>query len=129
MPSSPSAPSSGHRSRGNTLVRSISAARGAIRSWAKRAVVSRSNSTSCPRLKSNPVQAFGIMAPPTTAEHRSPDGAQRNPGLLQPEPRRGDAEEGEKADDIGDRGDERAGGDRRIDAEPDQHQGDHDAAE
>src|SRR6185312_5101314 len=40
---------------------SISSARGAILSWAKPRVVSRSASTSAPRPKSKPCQAFGIM--------------------------------------------------------------------
>src|SRR3954469_3921905 len=52
MPNNPAAPSSGHRSRGNSLVRSISSARGAMRSRAKRRTCSRTASSSSPRPKS-----------------------------------------------------------------------------
>src|SRR3954447_1170856 len=51
MPSRPSAPSSFHRCFGNSLERSISAARGAIFSCAKRRTMSRSASMSSPCAK------------------------------------------------------------------------------
>jgi hypothetical protein len=51
----------GQSSRGNVLERSISSARGAIWSCAKRETVSRIMSTSSPRPKSKPRQTFGIM--------------------------------------------------------------------
>src|SRR5262249_15239776 len=60
-PCRPSAPISGHKSRGNTLSRSMASARGAIRSCAKPFTVLRNISTSAPRPKSNPAQALGIM--------------------------------------------------------------------
>src|SRR5581483_3684701 len=63
MPCRPSLPISGHSSRGKVLLRSISSARGAIRSWANSPTVLRSMSTSGPRPKSKPAQAFGIMSP------------------------------------------------------------------
>src|SRR6185437_292435 len=62
MPSSPSAPISGHRSRGNWFSRSIASARGAMRSCAKSWTLLRSISTSGPRPKSKPAQALGIIA-------------------------------------------------------------------
>ena len=61
MPKRPSSPISGHRSRGNLLVRSISSARGAMRSCAKPDTLSRSMSISGPSPKSKPVHAFEIM--------------------------------------------------------------------
>src|SRR5215510_9982110 len=141
------------RSRGNVLVRSISSARGAIRSWAKFCTLSRSMSTSCPRPKSNPVQAFGIMArlliggviarrgvgkfacrsadlvaTGCNAEiSRVAHPTQRR--LPQAEPQGGDAEEGEEPDHVRDGGDEWAGRHRRIDAEAVQDQRNEDAAE
>src|SRR5262245_51670939 len=63
-PSTPSWPSSGHRSRGNWLVRSISSARGASRSDAKLRTVSRSMSAASPRSKSSELNWFEIIAPP-----------------------------------------------------------------
>ena len=51
IPCSPSAPSSSHRSRGNSLVASISLARGAILDCANRWTVSLSASISSPRAK------------------------------------------------------------------------------
>src|SRR6267142_767693 len=61
MPSSPCAPSAGHRSRGNSLLRSISAARGAICSAAKRRTCWRISSSSAPRPKSLSVQSSVLM--------------------------------------------------------------------
>ena len=55
MPCTPSVPSSGHSSRGNVLLRSISSARGAILSAAKARTLSRSRSAVSPRSKSRPV--------------------------------------------------------------------------
>src|SRR5690606_7546665 len=52
MPSSPSSPRRGQRSRGNALLRSISAARGAIVSAANARTDSRRSSTSSPSEKS-----------------------------------------------------------------------------
>src|SRR3982074_2143486 len=62
MPSRPCAPSAGHRSRGNSLLRSISAARGAICSAAKRRTCWRISSSSAPRPKSLSVQSSVLMA-------------------------------------------------------------------
>ena len=53
MPSRPSAPSFGQSARGNSFVRSISAASGATSDAAKSATVSRSMSAVSPRSKSN----------------------------------------------------------------------------
>src|SRR6188508_1991673 len=61
MPCRPSAPISGHRSRGKALSRSIASARGAIRSCAKPFTDFRSMSTSGPSPKSKPDHALGIM--------------------------------------------------------------------
>src|SRR5689334_10900836 len=61
MPCRPSAPISGHRSRGKTLSRSIASARGAMRSCAKPLTVFRSMSTSGPSPKSKPAHALGII--------------------------------------------------------------------
>src|SRR5262245_12065972 len=61
MPCRPSAPISGHRSRGKTLSRSIASARGAMRSCAKSFTLFRSMSTSVPSPKSKPTHALGIM--------------------------------------------------------------------
>src|SRR3982075_4221658 len=65
MPSRPCAPSAGHRSRGNSLLRSISAARGAICSAAKRRTCSRISSSSAPRPKSVSVQSSVRMGLPS----------------------------------------------------------------
>src|SRR3977135_998747 len=68
MPSSPCSPSAGHRSRGNSLGRWISAARGAIRSVAKRRTCWRISSSSAPRPKSVSVQSsvrMGLPSPGT----------------------------------------------------------------
>src|SRR4030081_1605344 len=68
MPSRPCAPSAGHRSRGNSLLRSISAARGAICSAAKRRTCWRISSSSAPRAKSVSVQSsvrMGLPSPGT----------------------------------------------------------------
>jgi hypothetical protein len=51
MPSAPSAPSRGHRSRGKLLLRSISSARGAISPCAKAATEARIISAVSPRSK------------------------------------------------------------------------------
>src|SRR5580700_8438218 len=64
MPSRPSAPICAHRSRGKALLRSISAACGAILSRAKPATLSRSRSSSSPSPKSKPVHALGIIGDP-----------------------------------------------------------------
>src|ERR1700682_3952784 len=61
MPRRPSSPISGHRSRGNLFERSMSSARGAMRSWAKFFTLSRKRSLSAPRPKSKPGQALAIM--------------------------------------------------------------------
>src|SRR5262247_1220636 len=81
MPCRPSSPIAGHRSRGNVLVRSISSARGAMRSCAKRATVSRIMSASSPRLKSNGRGVFGIMGATTTTLQRGPAGRRRLAGV------------------------------------------------
>src|SRR6266536_1039033 len=78
IPSSPSCPSSGHRSRGNLLVRSISSARGAIRSAVKLCTLSRRASTCSPRPKSKPRQALAIMTPLSLPVARVIDGAGRS---------------------------------------------------
>src|ERR1700732_2422508 len=65
MPSRPCAPSAGHRSRGNSLLRSISAARGAICSAAKRRTCWRISSSSAPRPKSVSVQSSVLMGWPS----------------------------------------------------------------
>src|SRR5262245_46092451 len=54
MPWTPSLPSSGHRSRGKVLLRSISSARGAICVAAKLRTLSRSMSAVSPSPKLNP---------------------------------------------------------------------------
>src|SRR5581483_9547672 len=59
MPSSPSAPSFPHRSPGNWLERSISAARGAISAAAKSRTLARSISTSSPRANCRPGSSMG----------------------------------------------------------------------
>src|SRR6516165_5519130 len=61
MPCRPSAPILGQRSRGNWLVLSISAARGAISLLAKPCTVSRMASAVSPRSKLKTRQALGIM--------------------------------------------------------------------
>src|SRR3979411_3546571 len=61
MPCRPSAPSFGHRSRGNWLLLSISSARGAISWLAKSCTVSRIASAVSPRSKLNIRCALGIM--------------------------------------------------------------------
>src|ERR1700680_3635338 len=66
MPSSPCAPSAGHRSRGNSLLRSICAARGAICSVAKRRPCCRISSRSALKPKSLSVQSSGIMGLPSS---------------------------------------------------------------
>src|SRR5256885_7112402 len=66
MPSSPCSPSAGHRSRGNSLRRSISAARGAMRSAAKRRTCRRISSSSALRPKSLSVQSSALMGLPYT---------------------------------------------------------------
>src|SRR5437588_4246833 len=65
MPSSPCPPSAGHRSRGNSLLRSISAARGAICSVAKRRTCWRISSSSAPRPKSLSVHSRVLMGLPS----------------------------------------------------------------
>src|ERR1700731_3772137 len=65
MPSSPCAPSAGHRSRGNSLLRSISAARGAICPAAKRRTCWRISSSSALRPKSLSVQSSVLMGLPS----------------------------------------------------------------
>src|SRR3989440_1225594 len=65
MPSSPCSPSAGHRSRGNSLRRSISAARGAMRSAAKRRTCRRVSSSSALRPKSASVQSSVLMGLPS----------------------------------------------------------------
>src|SRR6202162_2175912 len=65
MPSRPCAPSAGHRSRGNSLLRSISAARGAICSAAKRRTCRRISSSSALRPKSLSVQSSVLMGLPS----------------------------------------------------------------
>src|SRR5205807_2648629 len=65
MPSSPCSPSAGHRSRGNSLRRSMSAARGAMRSVAKRRTCWRISSSSAPRPKSLSVQSSVLMGLPS----------------------------------------------------------------
>src|SRR3984957_8804891 len=62
MPCSPSSPSFGQRSRGNWLLLSISAARGAISWLAKSCTVSRMASAVSPRSKLNIRCALGIIA-------------------------------------------------------------------
>src|SRR4029450_4932945 len=61
MPCTPSLPSSGQRSRGNVLLRSISSARGAMRSAAKPHTLSRSMSAVSPKPKSKPRGSFTRM--------------------------------------------------------------------
>src|ERR1700739_4676849 len=64
----PSSPIWGQSSRGNSLLRSISPARGAMRSAEKRAVVSRIASAVSPRPKSRAgAEAIGIMPKPKHA--------------------------------------------------------------
>ena len=84
MPCSPSSPICGHRSRGNTLSRSISAARGAILSREKSCTVDRSWSRSSPRPKSNPVHALGIIGEPVPEPVRRPIGVTRAATLAFP---------------------------------------------
>src|SRR5215472_1160443 len=62
MPSSPWLPNAGHRSRGNSLLRSISAARGAICSAAKRRTCWRISSSSAGSPKSLSMQSSVLMA-------------------------------------------------------------------
>src|SRR5438105_1067241 len=66
MPSRPCSPSAGHRSRGNSLRRSISAARGAIRAAAKRRTCRRISSSSALRPKSLSVHSSVLMGLPST---------------------------------------------------------------
>src|SRR5918999_2604508 len=61
MPSSPSAPSLGQRSGGNSFKRSISAARGAISVAAKSRTVSRSISTVLPWSNRNAGSSIGSL--------------------------------------------------------------------
>src|SRR4051812_22325768 len=61
MPCRPSAPILGQRSRGKTLLRSISAARGAISLAENAATVSRMASAVSPRSKLNIFCALGVM--------------------------------------------------------------------
>src|SRR5262249_31677906 len=61
MPCPPSLPSSGHRSRGKVLLRSISSARGEMRSAAKPRTLSRSMSAVSPKPKSKPRGSFTRM--------------------------------------------------------------------
>src|SRR6185437_10211663 len=65
MPSRPCAPSTGHRSRGNSLLRSISCARGAICSAAKRRTCWRISSISSGSPKSLSVQSSAVMGLPS----------------------------------------------------------------
>src|SRR6266480_1623183 len=65
MPSRPCSPSAGHRSRGNSLRRSISAARGAIRAAAKRRTCRRISSSSALRPKSLSVHSSVLMGLPS----------------------------------------------------------------
>src|SRR5437016_5278709 len=66
MPSRPCSPSAGHRSRGNSLRRSISAARGAMRAAAKRRTCRRISSSSALRPKSLSVHSSVLMGLPST---------------------------------------------------------------
>src|SRR6516165_4265084 len=61
MPCTPSLPSSGQRSRGKVLLRSISSARGEMRSAAKPRTLSRSMSAVSPKPKSKPRGSFTRM--------------------------------------------------------------------
>src|SRR5438309_565925 len=65
MPSSPCPPSAGHRSRGNSLLRSISAARGVICSVAKRRTCWRISSSSARRPNSRSVHSRVLMGLPS----------------------------------------------------------------
>src|SRR4030095_971181 len=100
MPCRPSAPRRGHRSRGNSLVRSIASARGAVSPWAKPAPVSRTMSAVSPRSKLSDGKLNCAMAAPSEQKQG------------------GDTEEGEEADRVDGRGDEHAGCDRRGEAQP-----------
>src|SRR2546423_2799771 len=66
MPSSPCSPSAGHRSRGNWLRRSTTAARGAMRAAAKRRTCRRVSSSSALRPKSLSVHSSVLMGLPST---------------------------------------------------------------
>src|SRR5256884_1965048 len=65
VPSRPCSPSPGHRSRGNSLRRSISAARGAIRAAAKRRTCRRISSSSALRPKPVSVHSSVLMGLPS----------------------------------------------------------------
>src|SRR5262245_25762761 len=71
MPSRPSPPSSAQSSAGNSLLRSISAAIGAMRSRAKRRTMSRSASISspCPKLNTFSYMAFLLHIPRADEAH------------------------------------------------------------
>src|SRR5579863_5380007 len=62
IPSTPRSPNLRHRSTGNALSRSMSAARGAISSPAKASTVARSMSAASPRSKFRPGRRFGRAA-------------------------------------------------------------------
>ena len=77
MPSTPRSPNFRHSSFGNSLVRSISAARGAISSAAKLRTVSRSMSADSPRSKFRVGYWFDSMMlalPPEVCSSFSPYG-------------------------------------------------------
>src|ERR671910_689872 len=71
MPSTPSAPSSAHRCAGKTLLRSSSAAIGAILSWAKRRTRSRRLSMSSPSPKFS-VRSYISLLPGSVCAHKAP---------------------------------------------------------
>src|SRR5467141_1082037 len=75
MPKNPSSPSSGHRARGNTLLRSILLARGATRSSAKRCTWSRTASMTSPspKLNSRYAELAMVTGPPLSSDPKSLD--------------------------------------------------------
>src|SRR5512134_3145056 len=111
MPSSPSPPILRHRSIGNSLLRSISAARGAISRRAKSATCSRSMSAVSPSPKSS---GWNRQFEPCAMAHL-PGISQPNPRLEQEQGR--EAEEREEAQHIRGRGEEWSCPDGWIDLE------------
>src|ERR1700757_718710 len=83
MPCAPSFPSSGHRSRGKLLLRSISSARGAIRADAKVRTLSRSCSAVSPSPNRRPGRLLKAIRerPPHTADAPRQSMARRSRGF------------------------------------------------
>src|SRR5437016_13440502 len=131
MPWRPSSPSLGQSWRGNSSLRSISAARGAISALVKALTASRICSAVSPRPRSSIGYWFDSMV--GLRDHAYHSHCCRiysgSPRRSVSEPQGGKAEKRKKADHIGDRRHEDAGGDRGIDVEPIKRKGDQDAGQ